>query len=329
MQGDLLRLAADLAERGEPFVLATVIDRGAPSSARAGDACLVTADGAFHGFVGGSCTRPTVVEQARRALREGRSRVIVLAPDPADGRRPGADVFPMTCHSGGSVEIYLQPVLPAPRLLVYGLTPAARAAARLGAALGWEVWGIDPAADRAAFPEARSVFTEAAAAAPAGSAREVFAVVATQGEWDEEAVLAALAHAPSYVGVVSSVKRAEELKAFLDKKVAGESRALLEGLRAPAGLRIGAQGGEEIALSILAEIVERRRAAPRPKRVALPMAAPAEPATDPVCGMTVAVATARHRAEHQGRTWYFCCAGCREKFVQDAERYLPAGERKA
>jgi xanthine dehydrogenase accessory factor len=328
MRPDLLRVAAELAERGEPFALATVVARRAPSSARVGDAAVVTARGAFHGFVGGSCVRPTVTEQALLALEEGKPRRIVLSPDPDDPKGKDAAVFPMTCHSGGSVEIHIEPVLPPARLLVYGLTPAARALVRLGAAMGYRVTAVDPAADRSAVPEAEAVLTEAAAVARDEGPREVFAVVATHGEWDEEAVLAALKHAPSYLGVVASAKRAEELREFLEKKVTSEERPHLARLRAPAGLRIGAQEGEEIALSILAEIVAQKRAPQPARRVALPVLA-AEQAVDPVCGMTVAVATAKHHAEHRGRTYYFCCAGCREKFLAQAERYAPAGEPKA
>jgi xanthine dehydrogenase accessory factor len=328
MQPDLVRLAAELAARGVSFAIATVIARRPPSSARVGDSCLVTADGQLHGFVGGSCTRPTVTEQAQRALEDGKPRLIVLSPDPSDTSRPGAAVFPMTCHSGGSVEIHIQPVLPPARLLVYGLTPAARALVRLGTAMGYRVTAVDPAAEPAAVPEAEAVVTEVAAVQVEPGPREVFAVVATHGEWDEEAILAALRHAPSYLGVVTSTKRAEELREFLEKKVAPEERPLLGRLRAPAGLRIGAERGEEIALSILAEIVAEKRKQPKAPRVALPLVA-AEQAKDPVCGMTVAVATAKHRAEHQGKTYYFCCAGCRERFLAQAERYVPAGDSTA
>jgi xanthine dehydrogenase accessory factor len=323
LERDLLRRAAALVERGEAFALATVVGRRAPSSARVGDACLVTAAGEVHGFVGGSCTRPTVVEQARLAMADGRPRFIVLSPDPQDPAHPGATLFPMTCHSGGSVEIHIQPVLPPPRLVVYGLTPTARALVRLGTAMGFRVTAVDPGADPAAFPGAEAVVTEASAVPPASG--ETFAVVATHGEWDEEAVLAALTHSPSYLGIVSSAKRAEELREFLGKKVRDDQRPLLERLHLPAGLRIGAEGGEEIAVSILAQVVEQRRKGRKGVRVALPVAK-AEAATDPVCGMAVAVATARHTAEHEGRTFYFCCAGCREKFLAQADRYLGVGE---
>jgi xanthine dehydrogenase accessory factor len=184
VERDLLRLAAALVERGEPFALATVVGRKAPSSATVGDALLVTDGGEVRGFVGGSCTRPTVVEQARLAIADGHPRFIVLSPDPQDPAHPGAAIFPMTCHSGGSVEIHIQPVLPPPRLLVYGLTPTARALVRLGAAMGYRVAAVDPGGDRATFPEAEAVYAETRAVPPAPRGTETFAVVATHGEWD-------------------------------------------------------------------------------------------------------------------------------------------------
>jgi xanthine dehydrogenase accessory factor len=325
MRPDLLRLAAALADRGELFAIATVVARQAPSSAQAGDVALVTKDGAFHGFVGGSCSRPTVLKQCLEAIADGRPRLIVLAPDPRSVSRPGAAVFPMTCHSGGTVEIHIEPVLPPARLLVYGLTPAGTALVRLGAAMGYRVTAVDPAATSGELPEAEAVLTDPAAVPVTPGAPAVFVVVATHGEWDEEAVLASLRHAPSYIGVVASARRAEELRGFLEGKLVGDERRVLQALHAPAGLRIGARSGEEIALSILAEIVEQRAKAQRRPRVELPTLA-AEQALDPVCGMTVAVATTRHTAEHNARTYYFCCAGCREKFLVEADRFVTASE---
>src|SRR3954463_6256597 len=108
MRAELLQMAADLAQREEPFVLAVVVRRQPASSSQAGDMALITAAGAFHGFLGGSCTQPTVVREPQRAPTEANPRLVALAPDPEPPRRPGVAVFPMTCHSGGSVEIYLE-----------------------------------------------------------------------------------------------------------------------------------------------------------------------------------------------------------------------------
>src|SRR5947199_5764258 len=159
MRADLLQMAADLAQREEPFVLGGVVGRQPASSSQAGDMALITAAGAFHGFLGGSCTKPTVVREAQRALAEGEPRLVVLAPDPELERRPGVTVFPMTCNSGGTVEIYLEPVLPAPRLVVFGVSPTARSLAKLGKAMGYSVVAVDPAAEAELFPAAEQVVT--------------------------------------------------------------------------------------------------------------------------------------------------------------------------
>lgn len=321
MRADLLQLAADLARREEPFVLAVVVRRQPASSSQAGDMALITAQGAFHGWLGGSCTQPTVVREARRALAEGRPRLVSLAPDPELERRPGLTVFPMTCHSGGTVEIYLEPVLPAPRLVVFGVSPTARALVKLGKAMGYSVVAVDPAAEPDLFPNADQVLTDLGKAprlySPSPGPR--FAVVATLGEGDEMAIRDALALTPAYLGVVASRKRFAQMRETL--LAGGVTAAALETIRSPAGLNIGARSPEEIALSVLAEIVEHRRA--EELRPAETKAEERETATavDPICGMTVEIATARHTAEYGGRTWYFCCGGCRQRFLAAPETY--------
>src|SRR3954453_5591912 len=317
MRSDLLQMAAELAQREEPFVLAVVVRRQPASSSQAGDMALITAAGAFHGFLGGSCTQPTVVREAKRVLAEGKPRLVALAPDPETARRPGVTVFPMTCNSGGSVDIYLQPVLPAPRLVVFGVSPTARALAKQGKAMGYSVIAVDPAAEPELFPGSDQIVTDLGRGprlyAPSKGPR--FAVVATLGERDEEAIRGALALSPNYLGVVASRRRFAQMReTLLDR---GVTAAALDSIHNPAGLNIGASTPEEIALSILAEIAERQcapAAGAGGERgggaggEANPPEAEAT-AIDPICGMTVAVAGARHVAEHAGRSWYFCCGG--------------------
>jgi xanthine dehydrogenase accessory factor len=273
--------------------------------------------------VGGSCTRPTVVSEALAALEDGRPRLIALGPDPEAVRRPGLVAFPMACHSGGRVEIHIQPVLPPPRLVVYGLSPIARALAKLAKAMGYAVEVVDPGADAAAFPDADAVHAEASSVPGAGPSNVVptFAVIATQGQWDEEAVRSALGLRAGYVGVVASPRRFAEMR----ESAAPSAREAWAAIDNPAGLDIGAKTAEEVALSILAGIVARRRRA----EAAQLESARAEPAgreadtasLDPVCGMSVSPGPATPRAEHQGRSYFFCCSGCRERFVAAPERY--------
>jgi len=363
MRRELLDLAAALADKGEPFALATVVARSPPISAQVGDTALVTADGGFHGWVGGSCTRPTVIAEARHALADGRPRLVALDPDPASRQRPGLTVFPMTCHSGGSVEIHIQPVLPPPRLLIYGVSPTARALVRLGKAMGYAVVVIDPSAEAADFPDAGAVLTDAAAVTP--GTQPCYAVVATQGQWDEDATAAAMALDPpaAYLGVMASGKRFGEMRAFLSETAKDARRAAaLERIKNPAGLNLGATLPEEIAVSILAEIVSHRHASvgdeagsgasariqtatPTPTATAAPtptnvgastpvarrgrlaqvVEAPGPgQARDPVCGMMVTVAGAAHRAEHDGREYFFCCGGCRTRFLAAPAQWLGA-----
>ncbi len=301
MRAELLELAADLARRGEPFVLATVVRRESYSSAHQGDMAVITADGGYHGWLGGNCTQPIVKSEAARALLDGKPRLVSLSPEPDRELRAGVVALPMRCHSGGTVDIYLEPVLPAPRLLLYGESPAARALAQLGKAMGYriEAGGSPPAV-------------------PARGSESLFAVVATMGESDEDAVASALAARPAYLAVVSSRKRFGQLRETLLAR--GVPREALDSIKNPAGLDIGARLPEELALSILAEIVQLRRAGAE-ATAAEPEAVPRSE-IDPVCGMTVVVAAARHRAEHGGRSFYFCNPRCREKFIADPQRYL-------
>ncbi len=312
MKPEILHLAAQMSRRGECFVIAQVVRRERPSSARMGDVALVTRDGRFHGWLGGSCTRPTVVREAQLALADGRARLISLSPDPAEPR-PGVTVYPMTCHSGGRVDIYLEPVLPAPRLVVFGDSPVARALARLGKAVGYAVDVVAEAADAGLAPEADRVLERPV---PPQGQELVFAVVATFGESDEAALRAALRLTPSYVGVIASRVRFQQLRETL--RAGGVPAEELERIKAPAGIDIGAEGPEEIALSVLAEIVRERRRLAHDAVSAPPTQAEA---VDPVCGMTVSTAAAEHVAEVAGRSYYFCCGGCRERFLIEPERY--------
>lgn len=321
MRNAITRRAGELAGR-EPFVLAVVVRREAPSSARVGDAAIITPDGTFDGWVGGSCTRPTVVREALAALADGRPRLIALAPDPESVMRPGITALPMTCHSGGSVEILIEPVLPGPRLVVFGTSAPALALVRLGKAAGYTIELIDPEQTAADVPDADRVLTEPSAPTVGVP---VYAVVATGGERDEAAIQQAMKLAPDYLGLVSSRRRFEDVARNL--RAMGLTEPQVADITTPAGLDLGAESPEEIALSILAQLVTvRRTAAPQRTAAAAQPAAAATEAIDPICGMTVIIAGAKHTAEVDGVTYYFCCGGCRTRFLADPAAYVTAGK---
>lgn len=312
---DLLKLAAGFAEREQRFAIVTVVRREPPSSAHVGDVALVTERGEYHGWTGGGCTRSSVLLEAMRAIADGKPRLLSLSPEPEGGRRPGVVFLPMTCESGGTVEIYVEPVLPAARLVLFGGSPAVRVLSRIAHAMGYRVDVIDPDADESVFPDAKVQRSIAADALPRGA----HVLVATMGDRDIEAIEAALARSPAYLGVIASAKRFALLRdALLARGVSSESLARIA---APAGLDIGARTPEEIALSIMAQIVECCRKAPQ-EQSAPAKESPRE-AVDPVCGMSVAITGARHKQEILGVTYYFCCAGCRGTFLADPKRYLP------
>lgn len=306
---DVFAAAARLFRDGVPFVLATVVRAERPTSARPGAKAIVTGDGQFRGFVGGTCVKPAVRRESLRALADGAPRLLRISPDsPPEGLEAEEGVLEehMACVSGGALDIHLEPYLPSRRLLLAGSSPIVEALAALGEALGMDV--------RTA--EAAEELNEAADGA--------FVVVAGHGEGEWGALQAGLTGGRArYVGLVASPRRAAAVRERLFGM--GVPEADVSRLRSPAGLDIGAETPGEIALSILAEIVEKRPSPERSKAVpeepasaptvGISLDAPADDlAVDPICGMSVS-RDSPHRVESDGETWWFCCAGCAETFA--------------
>jgi xanthine dehydrogenase accessory factor len=320
MNNKVLQRAHQLMVQGVPFALATVVRRERPTSGQPGDKAIITLAGEFVGWVGGSCAQPTVLQEARKALADGEPRLVVLTPNLEAEVREGVELYRMTCYSGGTMEIYIEPYLPEPQLLICGVSPAAEALVTIGKAVGFQVFLIDPLATAENFPAAEVVLPRIEAG-QLPDTRERYAVVATMGNWDEEAIRAVLALSPAYLGLIASKKRFQEIASRLSSE--GVSREKLALVTCPAGLEISARTLPEVALSIMAEIVSRRRraekgtAADGPVQVGLPSTA-----EDPVCHMSVDPQTARYRADFEGLTYYFCNASCQTHFEKDPLKYL-------
>jgi xanthine dehydrogenase accessory factor len=316
---DVLALANELSERGEAFVLATVVWRRAPSSGKEGSTALITPDRRVHGWLGGACAEPTVVREAFRALEEGGAPRLLFLGSPEELAARGHDgvvTVPIACQSEGALEVYVEPVLPQPQLVVIGRSPAVATLAAMAGALGWRTVVVDDGGIEDDYPTAGRVLTTLDLE-PARVNERSFVVVATQGHYDEDALERALGTSAGYVGLVASRKRADAVLGYLrDRGVPDEQLARVH---APAGLDLGSIAHEEIAVAILAELVRERAAGNL--EAAPPAELPSHEELDPVCGMTVDVATARYRSVHEGVTYYFCSAGCLQRFEAEPARF--------
>jgi xanthine dehydrogenase accessory factor len=329
LRADVLDLAGKLSAEGEPFVLATVVWSRAPSSGKAGSTALITSDRKIRGWLGGACAEPVVIREAMAALEEGAPKLLFLGtPDElAEHQRAGVVTVPIACQSEGALEVYVEPVMPSPQVVIVGRSPAVDALAQMAVALGWRAVVIDDEGEASDHPsldrESQRVITSLDMSA-AGVNDKSFIVVATQGHYDEEALQKALETDAAYVGLVASRKRAESVLGYLKDR--GASDEALARVRAPAGLDLGKLPNQEIAVAILAELVSLRASGELEGGGTAEAAAPRHEEIDPVCGMTVDVADARYRTAHDGRTYYFCSAGCLERFVANPAEFVSAAK---
>lgn len=342
MLEQLLKKTSELIARGEIFAVATVVRCVPPTSGKPGDKAIVFADGKLWGWIGGGCAQPVVAKEALKALAEEKPRLVRISPKP-DAPEEGIVDYTMTCHSGGSLDIYIEPVLPKPQLWVLGRSPVARTLAKLGSEVGYSVSVV--MAEASDEPVGGALSIQQSAFSPGAVTENIhfiqardyhldaakvtaraFMVVSTQGEGDEEALEQALKMNAAYVAFVASKTKTEKVFEYLRNR--GVSAEQIKRVQAPAGLDIGAKSPEEIAVSILAQIIQVRRqagAALGKSNTSSPLTllpAASTEAVDPVCGMNVNPSKARHTSEYEGVAFYFCCAGCKQAFDREPQRYL-------
>lgn len=325
MIDEFLKKSAELIAHGESFATATVVRCQAPSSGKPGDKAIILPSGEILGWIGGGCAQPVVVKEALKSLADRRPRLVRISPS-ADGSEEGIVDYTMTCHSGGALDIYIEPILPSPHLVILGRSLIAQTLTKLARTIGYAATVV--AADalkREDFADAELHEQREFHLNAVRMTERSFVVVSTQGEGDEEAMEQAAQSGAGYIAFVASRTKAQKVFEYLRKK--GISQSMLEQVRVPAGLNIGAGTPEEIAVSILAEIVQVRSAAEMKKAVRattklsqnLPVLN-AE-AKDPICGMSVDTAKTRYKTQHEGKWFYFCCAGCKEAFEQQPKKY--------
>ncbi|MBF6594236.1 MAG: XdhC family protein [Thermaceae bacterium] len=351
---DIYSKIAELKRKGESFAVATVVMRQAPVSSHLGDKALVFEDGRFEGYVGGACSREIVRKQALEAIQTGKSRLVKITPQVAALEvlsRSDEVVIPMTCASEGAVDVYIEPQLSQSALLIVGASKIALATAKLAAAIGYQVTLAceeDELAGASLEESLQAIpWKDLGSWLEGRNPSQTHILLASQGHYDEDplALIAQAQPSPAYLGLVASRKRGATVLETLE--VMGVPRAFLSNLKFPAGLDLGAKTPEDVAVSILAEMValkygkDAQSKGPRAEGQLLqPIAlnvvqhtavSTSEPgtrnpepasATDPVCGMSVDIATARHSYQHQGTVYYFCCPHCKAKFQKDPAKYL-------
>jgi len=309
----VMQRAVELTQSGEAFVMATVVWRQGPSSGHSGSRAIITSDGKLHGWIGGACAEPVLIREAKKVMEEGKAKLIWLGqekdflgmhvPD-------GVITVPMACQSEGALQIYVEPVLASPRVVIVGRSPMAVTLFNLVQALDWSVKLID-----------LNDFTTDSVSSSS------VVVVATQGHGDEEAAEIALPAKPLYLGVVASRKRGQAVLAYLqDRKFAA---ADIEKIHLPAGLDLGHTTHREMAVAILAELVQLRAAGKLTPAATAQSSGPTmlnliqpEEVIDLVCGMTVTAEKSNRPFEYEGTTYYFCAPGCRASFEKNPTSYI-------
>jgi xanthine dehydrogenase accessory factor len=334
---DALERIFQLRTEGKRFAIATVVSRKAPVSSHLGDKAIILEDGSMEGFIGGACSRDIIKKQALEVLNRERPRLVKISPDlstlssQVTGNHDEICV-PMTCVSEGAVDVYIEPQLEKKQMLIVGASPIALALAKQGKMQSYDVTMVCEDAERATVAfglegvqvnlidvKELNGWLEQLSSVKKSLLE---AVVASMGHYDEETLTLLAKARPRYLGLVASRKRGNTVMEFVKDSVTKEDLARV---RNPAGLDISAKTPNEVAVSILAEMIQlRRMAASQPvieELENLPMMQKQE-AIDPVCGMTVDVATAKHSYELNGTMYYFCCPHCRKRFVDNPQKYL-------
>ncbi len=281
-------------------MLATVVAYKSPQSAKPGSKAIIKADGEMIGWVGGGCVQPIVLREAKQALQTGSPKLLTISPDEPRDDWNGVKSYRMTCEGGGSLEIYLEPFLPKPQLLIVGGSPVAQTISHLGKLLDFKVI----VAGSEAPTDADLVLTDLNTVRDHIN-QNSFVVVATMGNGDEEGLLAVVGTRPKYLGLVASVKKSEAL--FEYARTTGATDEDIAMFKCPAGVDLGGETLPEIALSVAAELIRIRRASTKQELTN-------NVAVDPICGMTVDTENAKYTSVVNNETIYFCCLRCKETF---------------
>jgi xanthine dehydrogenase accessory factor len=319
MLDEFLTQYAHRRQQNELFATATVVWREAPSSGQVGNRAIITSTGDVQGWVGGGCTKGIVLKEANAAMQEGSSRLVRVSPDPGTAPQEGIKEYRMTCQSGGSIDIFIEPIMPKTHLVIMGKSVIAKALAATAQLLGYRITVMAMGATEADFAgvdELKMAFSFAKIPV----SKHTVVVVATQGEQDEMALKAALKVSLPYLAFVASRKKRDSVFDYL--RATGVSERDLAAIKTPAGLDIKAKTPNEVAISILAEIIQTVRTEPTQPEIPVNLTGQEKFYINPVCQIPVDKTAPKHVVDYKGELVYFCCDGCKVKFDAEPEKYM-------
>jgi Xanthine and CO dehydrogenases maturation factor, XdhC/CoxF family len=323
MFDEYINKISELRKKNEAFVTATVVRREAPSSGKTGDKAVINKYGEIIGWVGGGCVKAIIIKEAEDALQTGKARLVKIGQNSSTQIPEGIMEYKMTCQSEGSIEIFIDPVLPIPHLVVMGKSVIAQALVKIGKASGYRVTAVAPGSRPDTFPGVDELITQLSLHQVKMSPAS-FIVVCTQGEQDEAALEEALKSQSAYVGFVASKKKRSSVFEYLEN--AGIDKEKIEIIRSPAGIDINAKKPGEVAISILAEIIQLQNSTSNSGFVHFSETGETEVKSkyyiNPVCGVPIDVNNPKHVIEYKGEKVYFCCDGCKLKFEAEPEKYM-------
>ena len=306
-----------LSKKRVSFATAVVVKHDTPISGKSGDKAIILNDGSLLGWIGGGCTNPIVVQEGLSAINTGESKLIVIDPEKNSDSVLGEKHFNMTCHSGGSLSIYVEPVYPRPLIIVMGDSPVASSLLKMSTELGYEtLWAVNNEKENEILEVDRKQKNFDLKNIDLSS--PCFIIVCTQGDNDSEALESSLKSRVKYVAFVGSRRKTETLKKELLEN--GVSQERLKDLANPAGINLKAKTPPEIALSILAEIIKLLR---NDKPIDNQVFSKSEKVEiDPVCGMKVDTELSKNSFQFKNKDYHFCCNGCKTKFIKNPELFL-------
>jgi len=324
MFNDFLKEAQALETSMETYAVAMVVRRVVPTSGKPGDKAIIRQDGSISGWIGGGCTRGIILKEALAAMKDGKPRLVSIDKDGKE-QKPGVISYSMTCQSGGTVDVYIEPVLPKPQLVIMGKSHIAMALSKLGKAMGYHIDVVADNIEQEGFVDADRYLSPTEFDIKDIKPNSCI-IVSTQGEGDENALEQAIKSGASYIAFVASRRKANSI--FRELKDRDITFDQIKKVKTPAGMDIQAKLPEEVAISVLAQIIQHIRQpepATTPEKKAIKDQKP--PALkdyyiNPVCQVPVHKATAKHTIDYNGQKVYFCCDGCRVSFEKEPEKYI-------